>query len=82
MRTGSTLTVSNYAKVLSEQNAQFGLVADNVTVTLVNSSVVGNGTKDLQLTFGTRADLQLTLGTYSCDPTVLVRGSASISCSH
>ena len=42
MRTGSTLTVSNYAKVLSEQNAQFGLVADNVTVTLVNCNESSN----------------------------------------
>jgi len=82
MRTGSTLTFSNQAKLLSTQNTQFGLNADNSTVTLVNSSVTGNGAKDLQLTFGTRADLQATVGTYACDNTVLVRPPGSFVCPH
>ena len=81
LRTGSTLTVSNQAKVLSAQNAEFGVIADNVNLTLVNSSLTGNGAKDIQLTFGARADLQAAFGSYSCDRTVLVRGS-SIVCPH
>lgn len=83
VQSGSTLTLSNQAKVISTQNA-VGLLADNgVGLTLVNSSLTGNPTKDLQMTFGTRADLStLTLGTYSCDATVLVRGASGVSCPH
>lgn len=81
IRTGSTLTVSNQAKVLSAQNAQFGVIADNATLTLVNSSLTGNAAKDIQLTFGTRADLQAAFGSYSCDQNVLVRGTP-IVCPH
>jgi hypothetical protein len=82
--TGSALTLVNQARVLSNQNARNGLVADNgVGVTLVNSTIMGNTLQDIQLTFGTRADFQtLTLGTYTCDATVLVRGTSGIVCPH
>jgi len=58
--------------------------ADNgVGVTLVNSTITGNTTRDIQLTFGARVDLQtLTFGTYTCDATVLVRGTSGIVCPH
>jgi hypothetical protein len=58
-------------------------VADNgAGVTLVNSTITGN-MPDLTLTFGTRADLQtLTFVTYTCDGTVLNRGSSGIVCPH
>jgi hypothetical protein len=81
---GSTLTLSNQAKVISTQNAFMGLIADNgVGLTLVNSTLTGNANKDLQLTFGTRADLSsLTFGSYTCDATVLVRGTSGIVCPH
>jgi hypothetical protein len=81
---GSTLTVSNQAKVNSNQNSRTGLMADNgAGVTLVNSTFGGNTVKDVQMTFGSRADLQTTtLGTYSCDATVLVRGTSGITCPH
>ncbi len=84
IQTGSTLTLVNQAKILSNQNAGGGLVADNgVTLTLVNSNITGNTGKDIQLTFVTRADLQtLTFGSYACDATVLVRGSVPITCPH
>ena len=83
LQTGSILTLSNNAKIISTLNAETGLVADNgVGITLVNTSLTGNPDKDLRLTFGSRADVQtLTLGTYSCDATVLVRGSG-ITCPH
>jgi hypothetical protein len=81
---GSTLTLSNEAKIISTQNAATGLLADNgVGVTLVNSTLTGNAVKDLQLTFGARADLRtLTFGTYTCDATVLVRGTSGVTCPH
>jgi hypothetical protein len=81
---GSTLTLVNQATVVSTQNGRVGMQADNaVSVTLVNSTLTGNAAKDLQLTFGTRADLQtLTFGTYTCDATVLVRGTSGIACPH
>ena len=81
---GSTLTLTNQASVVSTNNARTGLVADNgVGVTLVHSTITGNTVKDIQLTFGARADLQtLTFGTYTCDATVLVRGTSGITCPH
>ena len=84
VQSGSTLTLVNQARIVSTQNGRVGLLADNgVGVTLVNSTLTGNTTKDLQLTFGTRADLQtLTFGTYTCDATVLVRGTSGIVCPH
>ena len=81
---GSTLTLSNQAKIVSIQNANTGLLADNgAGVTLVNTTLAGNTVKDLQLTFGSRADLNtLNFGTYTCDATVLVRGTSGITCPH
>ena len=81
---GSTLTLSNQARIVSTQNTTTGLSADNgAGVTLVNSTLTGNTQKDLQLTFGTRADLRtLTFGTFTCDATVLVRGTSGIICPH
>jgi hypothetical protein len=80
----SVVTLSNQARVDSRQNGTLGFVADNgAAVTLVNSMITGNVTKDIQLTFGSRADLQtLTFGTYTCDATVLVRGTSGITCPH
>jgi hypothetical protein len=80
--TGSTLTLVNQARVNSTQNGIVGMVVDDaVSVTLVNSTITGNALRDIQLTFGTRADLStVTFGTYSCDATVLVRGTSGIAC--
>ena len=82
--TGSTLALTNQGRVLSTQNTRTGLIADNGGgLTLVNSTITGNTTRDLQLTFGARADLQtLVFGTYTCDATVLVRGTSGIICPH
>lgn len=81
--TGSTLTLVNQARVLSDHNTMKGFVADNgAGVTLVNSVMTAN-TLDVELTFGARADLQsLTFGSYVCDSTVLVRGNSGIVCPH
>jgi len=84
LRSGSTLTLSNQAKLNSTQNGAIGLVADDgVGTTLVNSVITGNAIEDIQLTFGSRADLQtLTFDSYTCDTTVLVRGTKGIICPH
>ncbi len=82
--TGSTLALTNQGRVVSTQNSRTGLAADNgVGITLVNSTLTGNSVRDLQMTFGARADLQtLVFGTYTCDATVLVRGTSGIICPH
>jgi hypothetical protein len=79
---GATLTLVNQARVVSTQNGAVGLIGDNGTgVTLVNSTITGNTTRDIQLAFGTRADFQtLDFGTATCDATVLVRGTSGITC--
>ena len=65
--TGSTLALTDQARVVSKQNSRTGLVADNgVGITLVNSTITGNIMKDLQLTFGARADFQtLVFGSFT-----------------
>lgn len=82
--TGSTLTLSNQAKITTTSNTRNGLVADNgAGLTLVNSTATANGLKDIQLTFAARADVSTSsFGTYTCDATVLVRGTAGIVCPH
>ena len=46
VQSGSTLTLTNQAKVISTQNGRIGLQADNgVGVTLVNSTLTGNTTR-------------------------------------
>lgn len=82
VRNGSTLRVSNQAKVISTANGASGLIADDgAGVILVNSTITGNSAKDIQLAFGSRADLQtLIVGTAACDATVLVRGTSGIAC--
>jgi hypothetical protein len=70
----STLTFAVNAQLISTANSVGLLADDGAAVTLVNSTLTGNTTKDLQLTFGTRADVQTTtLGTHTCDATVLAR---------
>ena len=82
LQTGSTLTLSNQAKVISTQNGGRGRVADHgVDLTLLNSTITGNTVQDIRLTFGTRADFKtLAFSTYSCHATVLVRGASGIAC--
>ncbi len=84
VRNASSVKISNQAKVISTGNGANGFVADDgAGITLVNSTVTGNTLKDLQLTFGSRADLQTsTFGTFACDATVLVRGTSGITCPH
>ncbi len=82
VRDASTLRVSNQAQVISTDNGASGLIADDgAGIVLVNSTIMGNTVKDIQLAFGSRADLQtLTFGAVTCDETVLVRGASEITC--
>lgn len=83
VQSGSTITLVNRARIISTQNGRAGFLADNgVGATLVNPTITGNTVRDLQLTFGSRVDVQtLTFGTYTCDLTVL-RGTSGIVCPH
>lgn len=82
--TDAVLTLVNQARVISTQNGTIGFFADNgAGVTLVNSRITGNSGGDIQLTFGVRADFRtLEFGSFTCDATVLVRGTSGIACPH
>jgi hypothetical protein len=75
---GSALLIGG----LTVQNNQTGLLADGAgTLTLVSipsnpSTITDNSTFDVDLKFGTRATLDgITIGTITCDATVLSRGT-------
>ena len=70
--------------MISTGNVAVGLIADDGSdLILVNSDITGNSGQDIQLTFGSRADLQMsTFTTLSCDATVLIRGTSGITCPH
>lgn len=80
--TGSLLQLTNQARINSTGNGAAGLIADSgAGLTIVNSAFSSNGV-DLQLMFGTRADVRsTTFTTYACDETVLVRGGL-LTCPH
>jgi len=91
VKNGSNLRLSNQAQVISTGNGGAGLVADDgAGVVLVSSEITGNSTNptdptnppnDIELSFGTRADIRSsTIGTSSCDETVLLRGENDITC--
>ena len=69
---------------VSASNNGTGLSGDDgVSITVRSSTLTGNTSKDVQLTFAARADIVTTvIGTYTCDATVLVRGSSGIICPH
>jgi hypothetical protein len=80
--TGSVLTLVNQARINSTGNGAIGLFADHgAGLTLRNTTLTGNTVRDLRLTFGTRADIQVgfVATTIACDQTVLLRG-ASFTC--
>jgi len=81
LQTASSAVLSG---VSLSNNARLGVLADDgVSLVVTASTMTGNVVKDIQLTFGARADLRtLTFGTYTCDATVLVRGTSGIVCPH
>ena len=81
IQTASSATLTN---TVVTNNGGIGLaVDDGVSVTIKSATLTDNPIQDLLLTFGSRATIQnLVVGTYSCDATVLVRGTSSITCPH
>jgi hypothetical protein len=79
--TGSNLTMIHQAAINSNHNTGNGVQADSgSSLTLIQSNITGNKT-DIALTFGSRADLRTsTIGTITCDATVLVRGDTGAIC--
>jgi parallel beta-helix repeat protein len=79
----SRIDLSGGSVVSSQNNHNAGILADNGSfVRLVNSTLTGNSGRDVELSFGSRADLNATnaIGTLSCDDTVLIRGNAGFTC--
>ena len=78
--TGSNFTVIHQAALNSTGNAN-GVFADNgSSVTLIQSNITSNG-KDVVLSFGSRADITTsTIGSLSCDASVLIRGDTGRTC--
>ena len=79
--TGSNLTVIHQASVNSTRNMLDGIAADNGSaVTLVGSNISGNA-NDIVLSFGSRGDITTsTIGTLTCDASVLLRGDTGRTC--
>jgi hypothetical protein len=73
---GGKIDLSVDSQITSQRNSQTGLFADNGgSVRVSKSTLTQNGTTDVALSFGTRAEFtQNTLGTITCDATVLIRG--------
>jgi hypothetical protein len=80
----SRIDLSADSVVTSQNNGDAGVLADNGSfVRVVNSEIASNNAgRDLVLSFGSRADLNSTntIGSVSCDATVLIRGNAGFTC--
>lgn len=83
LQNNSQLHMFDQAKVLANNNTGFGIQADNgSSMTLLNSAIQNNPT-DITLTFGSRAELNgNTIGSLTCDTTVIIRGDSGRTCPH
>jgi hypothetical protein len=72
------VTVIHQATISSTGNSADGILVDNgSSLTLVHSTVTSNG-KDVVLSSGSRGDISSsTVGTLSCDASVLLRNYPS-----
>ena len=79
---GGKIDLSVDSQLTSQRNRQAGLFADNGgSVRVSKSTLTQNDTTDVALSFGTRAEFtQNTIGTITCDATVLIRGDAGTVC--
>ena len=79
---GGKIDLSGDSQITSQRNSQVGLFADNGgSVRVSKSTLTHNGTTDVALSFGTRAEFtQNTIGTITCDATVLMRGGTGTVC--
>lgn len=79
----SRIDLSADSVAISQGNGNAGALIDNDSfLRLVNSTLTGNTGRDVVLSFGSQADLNNTntIGTVSCDDTVLTRGNAGLTC--
>ena len=81
VETSSNVTLINQASITSTHNTKAGVAADDgSSITLINSQISDNPT-DIALSFGARATLNgNTIGTITCDSTVLLRSSSGAAC--
>jgi hypothetical protein len=90
LQTGSDVLVSNFAELTIHGNQQAGIALDDgshisftqtIPVTGVTTTITGNS-PDATLTFAARASTlpNVTIGTVTCDATVLVRGPFPVTC--
>ena len=79
---GAKIDLSVDSQITSQRNSQAGLFADNGgSVRVSKSTLTNNGMTDVALSFGTRAEFtQNTIGTITCDATVLIRGDTGTVC--
>jgi hypothetical protein len=79
---GGKIDLSGDSQITSQRNGQAGLFADNGgSVRVSRSTLTNNGTTDVALSFGTRAEFtQNIIGRITCDATVLIRGDAGMVC--
>jgi hypothetical protein len=81
---GSTMAVFPTGHLTIQGNTTVGLSADNGSTMRIiqGATITGNGT-DVVLLFGSRATFNdNTIGTISCDETVLLRGDTGVTCPH
>lgn len=79
---GGKIDLSGDSQITSQSNGQAGLFADNGgSVRVSKSTLTNNGTTDVALSFGTRAEFtQNTIEMIICDATVLLRGDTGTVC--
>jgi hypothetical protein len=79
---GGKIGLSGDSQITSQRNGQAGLFADKGgSVRVSKSTLIHNDTTDVALSFGTRAEFtQNTIGTITCDTTVLIRGDTGAVC--
>ena len=79
---GGKIDLSVDSQMTSQRNRQAGLFADNGgSVRVSKSTLTTNGTTDVALSFGTRAEFtQNIIGMITCDATVLIRGDTGTVC--
>lgn len=80
--TESVVDLSSDSFIKSRNNEVSGLLVDNgSTARIINSKIRHNGSNDIELSFGTRADLtNNTADNIVCDASVLIRGDMDITC--
>ena len=82
LQAGSTLVVANQGTLAANSNSNRGLSVDD-SVAVVQSATLSGNSRDIAMTFATRGDFTTTtFSTYTCDATVLVRGTSGMSCPH